>query len=291
MTTKFVANSCRCGHIFETDLYSADYTETESQEEVYEAYLSARLDQARIAAERAIQVLTQNPADRQNIQKADKASRELEKINNEYAKQLSVVEQAREQALKAHMEAHTQNRAAPKPDDYLSAAPLSPEKIVSLSADSVSRDRSNSRSQFGSPAPQSRAVTRARSGRLRQDASEAILARRAAQQLIAQRAEALAQRKPGHNSMPQKMRESTRDRAEIAVQQARNSSSSISGDLAAAANALDPAKPTTMMSRSIIECPSCTARHPITAKQCSCGYHFGTGAESMPGLTLNATDL
>ena len=137
------------------------------------------------------------------------------------------------------------------------------------------------------PAPVSRAVTHARSGRLRQDTSEAIRARRAAQQLIAQRAQALAARKPGHNTMPQKMRESTRDQAEKAVQRSRTPSSRISGDLAAAVQALDPRTILKPMSSTIMECPNCTTRLPVTAKQCGCGYSFTTSADTMPSLSLD----
>jgi hypothetical protein len=294
-TTSSKANSCRCGHIFEADIDSTDFMEMASQEEeVYEAYLAARLDQARLAAERAIKVLAQDPSDKQNIARADRANRALEQINNEYAKQLAVVEQA--QAL-----AHKAKSSARKPHSrqrQTSAEPrartqFSPPKIVSLSSKSVSAQRAREirQSPPPAPAPASRAVTHARSGRLRQDASAAILARRAAQQLIAQRAEALASRRPGQTTMSEKMRESTRDQAEKAVKESRRSSSRISGDLAAAVEALDSNTNPKTMSRTVMECPNCTTRLPVTAKQCNCGYRFNAGAESMPGLSLDIDDL
>jgi hypothetical protein len=279
-TTSSKANSCRCGHIFEADIDSTDFMEMASQEEeVYEAYLAARLDQARLAAERAIKVLAQDPSDKQNIARADRANRALEQINNEYAKQLAVVEQA--QAL-----AHKAKSSARKPHSrqrQTSAEPrartqFSPPKIVSLSSKSVSAQRAREIRQSPPPAPA-------------QDASAAILARRAAQQLIAQRAEALASRRPGQTTMSEKMRESTRDQAEKAVKESRRSSSRISGDLAAAVEALDSNTNPKTMSRTVMECPNCTTRLPVTAKQCNCGYRFNAGAESMPGLSLDIDDL
>ncbi|MGW8246744.1 MAG: hypothetical protein ACWGOV_01430 [Acidiferrobacterales bacterium] len=288
-----MANSCRCGHIFEANSDSAEYVEMASQEEeAYEAYLAARLDQARIAAERAIQVLTQNPSDKQNIVQAERANRELEQINNEYATQLAIVEKAHTRAriAKSHAEKiqSTSRNVVKKSEN---PTRFSAPKIVSLSSSAVSAEQAReARRKEATEAP-SRAVTRARSGRLRQDASAAILARRAAQQLIAQRAEALAARRPGQTAMPEKMRESTRDKAEKAVQQSRRSSSSISGDLAAAVQALDSKVNSKPMSKSIMECPNCTTHLPVTAEKCGCGYQFKSGADSMPGLSLDAKDL
>jgi len=263
------------------------------EEEAYEAYLAARLEQARIAAERAIQILTQNPSDKQNIVKADRANRELEQINNEYAAQLAVVEKAHARAHKARTNAANLQAKSRNPGNKAENQPrFSAPKIVSLSSNSVSAERAR-QAQHQKPhaAPVSRAVTHARSGRLRQDASAAILARRAAQQLIAQRAEALAARRPGKKTMPEKMRETTRDKAEKAVQQSRRTSSSISGNLAAAAQALDSKVKMKPMSRTIMECPNCTTRLPVTAEKCACGYQFKSSAESMPGLSLDAKDL
>ena len=286
-----MANSCRCGHIFEADSRSAKFVEMASQEEeAYEAYLAARLDQARIAAERAIQILTQNPSDKQNVVKDDLANRALEQINNEYAAQLAVVEKAHAKAQIARSSERTE--PVESRDNEIKVenqSRLSAPRIVSLSSPTVSAERA--RQAPAAVAPVSRAVTYARSGRLRQDASEAIIARREAQQLIAQRAEALAARRPGQTSMPQKMRETTRNQAEKAVHQSRSSSSSISGNLAAAAQALDLKAGFKPMSKTIMECPNCTTRLPVAAKQCTCGYRFNTGAESMPGLSLDAKDL
>lgn len=293
-TTSSRANSCRCGHIFAADIDSTDFMEMASQEEeAYEAYLAARLDQARLAAERAIKVLTQDPSDKQNIARADHANRELEQINNEYAKQLAVVEQAQALAQRTKSSSRkTHSRPRQASAEPHSQAQFAPRKIKSLSSASVSAQRARETQQSPPvPAPASRAVTRARSGRVRQEASAAILARRAAQQLIAQRAEALASRRPGQKTMSQKMRESTRDQAEKAVKESRTSSSRISGDLAAAVEALDSKTSQKMISRGIMECPNCTTPLPVTAKQCSCGYQFSTSAESMPGLSLDIEDL
>ena len=290
MTTDFMANCCRCGHIFIAESGPDARADMTSQEEAYEAYLAARLDQARIAAERAIKILSKDPADKHKLANADRANRELEQINNEYAAQLVAVEATHSQARNTSL-----NQQAPSPESSRRALttkrPLAaPPKIVSLSSSAVSADRAKEMRNRPAlaPAPVSRAVTHARSGRLRQDTSEAIRARRAAQQLIAQRAQALAARKPGHNTMPQKMRESTRDQAEKAVQRSRTTPSSrISGDLAAAVHALDSRTSIKPMSRTIMECPNCTNRLPVTAKQCGCGYSFTTSADTMPGLSLD----
>ena len=288
MTTEFMANCCRCGHIFIAESGPDARADMTSQEEAYEAYLAARLDQARIAAERAIKILSKDPADKHKLANADRANRELEQINNEYAAQLVAVEATHSQARNTSL-----NQQAPSPES--SRRPLAtkrslaaPPKIVSLSSSAVSADRAKEMQNRPAvaPAPVSRAVTHARSGRLRQDASEAILARRAAQQLIAQRAQALAARRPGQ-TMPQKMRESTRDQAEKAVQRSRTPSSRISGDLAAAVQALDSRTSLKPMSSTIMECPNCTTRLPVTAKQCGCGYSFTTSADTMPGLSLD----
>jgi len=293
MTTDFLANCCRCGHIFPAEHNPDTHPEVVSQEEeAYEAYLAARLDQARIAAERAIKILSKDPADQRKILNADRANQELEQINNEYAAQLVALETAHSQARKTRL-----NKQSPSPELSQSALTeknrslTAPPKIVSLSSSAVSSERAKVRQIRPIPAPTSRAVTHARSGRLRQDASEAILARRAAQQLIAQRAQALAARKPGQTTMPQKMRESTRDQAEKAVNRSRSPSSRISGDLAAAAQALDAKTSFKPMSQTIMECPNCTTRLPVTAKQCGCGYSFATSADTMPGLSLDIKDL
>jgi len=298
MTTDFLANCCRCGHIFTAEYNTDIHPDMASQEEeAYEAYLAARLDQARIAAERAIKILSKDPADQRKIVNADRANQELEQINNEYAAQLVALEAAHSQARDTRL-----NEQNPSPE--LSQRTLTvknrspktrslaaPPKIVSLSSSAVSAERAKERQVRPAPAPNSRAVTHARSGRLRQDASEAILARRAAQQLIAQRAQALAARRPGQTTMPEKMRESTRDQAEKAVQRSRSPSSRISGDLAAAAQALDAKTNIKPMSQTIMECPNCTTRLPVTAKQCGCGYSFATSADTMPGLSLDIKDL
>lgn len=294
MTTEFMANCCRCGHIFTADSGPDTRAGMASQEEAYEAYLAARLDQARIAAERAIKVLSKDPVDKHKIANADRANRELEEINNEYAAQLAVVEKAYTEARGARSSADKFQPRPVKPTTQVDRqSPLSAPKMVSLSSSTVSAARArDAQKQRAVVAPVSRAVTSARSGRLRQDASAAILARRAAQQLIAQRAEALAARRPGKNAMPEKMRESERDKAEKAVQQSRrSSSSSISGNLAAAAQALDSKVNSKPMSRSVMECPNCTTRLPVTAEKCGCGYQFQSGTDSMPGLSLDTKDL
>lgn len=291
-TTLLVANSCRCGHIFEAESGPAEYVEIAAREEEYEAYLAARLDQARIAAERAIKVLTQDPCDKQNIVKADRASRELEQINSEYSAQLAAAEKVQATTWNTRQaERKMQPETATTESGTENGLRLSAPRIVSLSSSTVSAERAKEMQRMPAPAHVPRAVTRARSGRLRQDASAAILARRAAQQLIAQRAEALASRRPGQTTMPNAMRETTRNKAEKVVRQSRTPSSSISGNLAAAVEALDSKANLKPMSKSIMECPNCTTRLPVSAKKCSCGYQFNVGAESMPGLSLDAKDL
>ena len=293
MTTEFMANCCRCGHIFTAELGRTDtHADSTSQEEAYEAYLAARLDQARIAAERAIQVLSKDPSDKSKIANADRANQELEQINNEYAAQLVAVEAAHSQARKTRLSKRDSSPGeSPSALTTKNRSLVSPPKIVSLSSNAVSAERAKKMQNHPTPAPVSRAVTHARSGRLRQDANAAILARRAAQQLIAQRAQALAARRPGQTTMPEKMRESTRDQAEKAVERSRSPSSRISGDLAAAVQALDSRTSAKPMSRTIMECPNCTTRLPVTAKQCGCGYSFSTSADSLPGLSLDTKDL
>jgi len=293
MTTDFVANCCRCGYIFVAEYNANKPAHMASQEEeAYEAYLAARLDQARIAAERAIQTLAKDPVDKRKIINADRANRELEQINNEYAAQLVAVEAARNQARDTLLNGKNALTEASRSASTVKNRSLTPPpKIVSLSSSAVSAERAKQRQNHPVPAPASRAVTHARSGRLRQEASEAILARRAAQQLIAQRAQALAARKPGKTTMPQAMRESTRDLAEKAVQRSRSPSSRISGDLAAAAHALDSRTNFKSMSQADMECPNCTTRLPVTTKQCGCGYSFTTSAGSMPSLSLDIKDL
>lgn len=325
------ASACSCGHIYEADTDSLEAVQMVSQEEeAYEAYLAARLDQARQAAEKAIKLLSQNPADRQKVDEADRANRALAQINSEYEQQLAILESAQTDADQAQREtqrlrlqqdaetrqklirletekqktrALAERRARLQSGHNVAghpAQPLVPPKIVSLSSPSISAARAREqRSSPSTPAVAApRAVTRARSGRLRQDASEAIRARRAAQQLIAQKAESLAAKRPNRKTMPPKMRESTRDQGEQAVTQSRRSSSRISGNLAAAVEALDTrlSKMKTAPANSVppknkMECPNCTAALSPTAKRCGCGYEFRTSGESMPGLSLNAKDL
>lgn len=297
------------------------------EEEAYEAYLAARLDQARIAAERAIELLSQDPTDRQKVVEAERANRELSEINTEYELQLAKLEQAQAEADRARakaalnqakleaeaakrikdlelqkkkmlelerkrdvIKANNTARAAETLEASVDAdKPLkTPPRIVSLGSPAASNELDTS-SLISKPGlSEQRTVTRARTGRIRQDTSAAIQARRAAQQLIAQRAEALASRRTGSH-MPTKMKANMYERAEQVAKTARHSSYSISGDLVAAVEALDSRithfdGASLAPSRSTQQCPNCTASLPGTASQCSCGFQFTTGA-TMPGLS------
>ncbi len=335
-TSSASTNSCQCGYIFEAVTDSLEAVEQVSQEEeVYEAYLAARLDQARIAAEKAIELLTQDPMDKAKAAEADQANSQLSEINAEYENQLEALDQAQEEAEsakalaeaeQARLNAEAQLKAAKyeeqvrktreleakrvememkktahlipqtaQADQVSVPRPLAPPRIVSLSSKAVSTALAMQRPI--QPLSPQRAVTRARSGQTRYDATAAVRSRRAAQDLITQRAEACANKRSGQANMPAKLREATRQQAEQIVVDARHSTANISGDLAAAAKALDSrmshlnsgalSKP----SASSQECPNCTAQLAGTAKQCSCGYRLSEGSESMPELSLKADDL
>lgn len=323
------AHSCDCGYVFSASSDSADAVRLMSQEEeAYEAYLAARLDQARIAAERAIELLSQDPTDRQKVADAERANRELSEINAEYELQLVKLEEAQAEADRARAEAALNQakleaeatrrieeleqqkqkmRELERKRDAIKASsqarvtetsepmaaadkPLkAPPRIVSLGSTTAASNELDTSALVGKPdVSGQRTVTRARTGRVRQDTSAAIQARRAAQQLIAQKAEASASRRTGA-SMPSGMKESMYQRAEQVAKTARHTSYSISGDLVAAAEALDSRithfdGASLAPSRSTQQCPNCTANLPRSATRCSCGFQFTTGA-TMPGLT------
>lgn len=316
-------NICRCGHIFEADTDSFATIEQSSQEEeVYESYLAARLEQARMAAEKAIALLSQDPMNKSRMAEANKANRELEAVNKEYAAQLSALEKGRSRVEKAGSPAEigrARSHSEPEPGmrkldmkeqntPKLAAGPaamaaentklsrsFSPPKIISLSSPAVSAAITNRKQVPAASIDRPRALTRARSGRPRLETNEATRARQAARQLIAERAEALAARR-SHTGMPPRLREQANERAQQVMQAARRSSANISGNLAAAIEALDskighPGKKPANLSGGTRECPNCTAPLATTASRCSCGYIVSVDSGSMPGLSLNPKDL
>lgn len=314
-TNSASTRACACGHVLEANPDSPGAAQIMSQEEeAYEAYLSARLEQARIAAERAIELLSSNPTDRENVAQAERANRQLAEINNEYEIQLANVEaaqaeaerrQAEEALEQARRAAHAatrlrdgQSRAAEEPTapavqtvTPVEDRPLKAPKIKSLSSPAVSAALENGSPVIPASMQPARAVTRARSGSARRNSSEAIQARRIAQQMIAQKAEAIAARQAGSQSMPNSMRESIGREADRVNQDARRKMANISGNLAGAMEALD-SRLTHFSAPSLLNgksrnCPICTAEMTAGTTRCKCGYEIGAGADTMPGLSLD----
>jgi len=314
-TNSASSRACACGHVFAALPESSGAAQMLSQEEeAYEAYLSARLEQARLAAEKAIELLSQNPTDRENVAQAEHANRQLAEINHEYETQLANVEaaqaeaerrqaaetvaQARRAAEAASRLRDLQTRWTEEPVERTPAPqaitadehrPFNPPKIKSLSSPAVSAALQANEPEIPASMQPARAVTRARSGTIRRNSSEAIQARRIAQQMIAQKAEAIAARQAGSQSMPNALRESISQKADQVHEDARRKMANISGDLAGAMEALD-SRLTHFSAPSLLKgearhCPICADEMAVGASNCKCGYEIGAGA--MPSLTLD----
>lgn len=323
------ANSCGCGFIFDADTDSYQAVELVSQEqEFYEAYLAARLEQARRTAEMAIETLAADPMNKSRAEEADKANRELEQINNEYEAQLGALTNARQQAALARQQALAERKrlaAQAEQARKLSAEKKKVEALQQRRANMSGRPPMTTRqvaekvvADFAklepveASKPSAREVARARAGRTRFNSTEAIRARRAAQAIIAEKAAAVSNRRITHFSMPPQLKDEVSKKAERVVRHARRSLENITENLAAAAQALNgrgtgeqarkqhqfrlaqqdrlAASSQARPGTDYQECPNCTALIAKTSAACRCGYSFGTTGADMPGISLGADD-
>jgi len=322
------ANTCACGFIFDADADSYEAVELVSQEqELYEAYLAARLEQARRAAELAIESLAADPADEVKAAEADRANQELEQINNEYESQLGALSNARQDAERARRQAEAErSRQAARAAERAHQLAVEKKKAEALQlkrAALAERSPMTTRQvaeqvvadfeklePIAPMKPVSHEISRARTGRTRFQATEAIRARRAAQALIAQKAAAVSNRKISHFEMPQQLKKEVSEKAEQVVQHARRSLEYITDNLTAAAQALGStgvqehrqhqfrvaqqdrlaASSHARPGSDYQECPNCTALVARSSAACQCGHSFASGSTDMPGLSLSADE-
>lgn len=322
------ANTCGCGFIFDADAGSFEAVELVSQEqELYEAYLAARLDQARRAAELAIESLAADPLDEVKVAAADRANQELEQLNTEYESQLGTLDTARQEAERARRQAEAgqKHRLAQAEE----AASNLAKEITETGALQRTRPGTSARPALTtrqvaqqavadfeklepvtSPGTVNREITRVRAGRTRFNATEAIRARRAAQALIAQKAAAASSRRTTQFEMPPQLKKEVSEKAEEIVQNARQSLQHITDNLAAAAQALGGSGTEILNQHQFraaqqdrlatdnrpqpannpAECPNCTAQIDRAASVCGCGHPLVSGGSDLPGLSLGPDD-
>lgn len=292
--------ACQCGHVFESSPLPPPSAYNKPQDTEYEAYLFARLDQARMAAERAIELLNKQPDDPARLRAAEKATDQLSQLNRKVDRikpAPSTTDKERDQRIAR------QQQARRKAMDEANAIRMAHRKAAETAHPAHLIGRPARMHSIG--LPESREQRRQQEmeradhgGRVRLPSSAAIEARRADQRLIADRARAHARRRTGTDEdIPGTLRQDMSHQAAAALARVRESNNVIASDLVAANTALHGKQATegfrkTQQKRAegigSKECPHCTARVDLKARLCACGYSFTNASDSMPGVTAQA---
>lgn len=119
------AADCECGYIFDAEEYDGDESQQLAQEELFETYLTARLQQALADLDASRAALAATPAD---PKKAYAVLRQVQALNQQRLELMA--QQEKIAALRARAAAHTPTA----PDDFRAAQAARAAAIVQRSA-------------------------------------------------------------------------------------------------------------------------------------------------------------
>lgn len=298
ITVSIGADRCQCGHIFESSQNQSPQEIALRDEELYESYLSARVQQARQAADNAEQALAEKPRDPELISAAELA--------REVARSIEVDLDAQRVKIAALRRALPPKPVVLPPLPKLEvpiAPPQVPVEVATVVAKPVAP------SPVEAPAPVAAAVSvipPETKIELKAVAPEPVAKPKAVVKTVARAsaahkaAEVLAALKSA------KAREAAR-RAREALEAEAKFAKQVAADpdilVQAVPNTVPPAAfrqdqaakaERVMETRKAAEekeCPNCTASVPNNTSRCHCGFVFISGNSDLPSLTLCTGDF
>lgn len=261
------AERCHCGHIFESSTKGLSPQEAALRdEELYEAYLAARAQQAKQAAVAATRALMEAPGNTELVAAAELATEVANAVASDHAAQCAKISALRRALPVAIAQAQPVTRPATV-EVRPSAAP--PQVTVAEVRPAPTTGANPADSPSRATAPVWHAATSAQKavGALvaLKSAKAREAAARARQAPAAARPAAAPAEAAPNNVPPQAFRQDQSTKAE---------------KIMVARQAID-AK----------DCPNCTASVPLNAGRCHCGFTFMTNSSDLPSLTLCTGDF
>jgi hypothetical protein len=258
------AERCHCGHVFESSAKGQSPQEAALRdEELYEAYLTARAQQARQAAHVAEQAQTETPDDTERVSAAELASEVANSIEADLVAQHAKISALR-QALPA---------APPQPVTQFvmpEIAPLDQPVAISIAAVHPTQSAPVSPAKAASTTP---AVWHTATTAQKAAGVLAALKSAKAREAVARAHQAMA-------VTPQPAATANTAARSVPPQTFRQ-------DQASRADKIMEARKTP----DAKDCPNCTASVPLNTTRCHCGFAFVSGSSDLPSLTLCTGDF
>lgn len=284
------ADRCPCGHVFESSQNQSPQEAALRDEELYESYLSARVQQAQQAAHNAEQELADNPRDPEMTSAAELAREVARSIEADLDAQRHKIAALRralppKPVVLPPLPKIEVPMAPPKPVAVAPAPVIAPAPVVAAPVMAAAPPVKTIEMKTVvpaapvAPAP-AKAVQRASAA---QKAAEVLAALKSAKAREAAR----------------RAREALEAEAKFAKQVAADPDILVQ---AAPRNVPPPAfrqdqaakAEKVMETRKAVdgkECPNCTATVPLNTSRCHCGFAFVNGNTELPSLTLCTGDF
>lgn len=309
ITVSIGADRCQCGHIFESSQNQSPQEIALRDEELYESYLSARVQQARQAADNAEQALAEKPRDPELISAAELA--------REVARSIEVDLDAQRVKIAALRRALPPKPVVLPPLPKLEVPVVPPEVTVKVALTTVVAKPVSVPPAVVAPAPVAAAISTPAAPpvsapppeveiELKAVASEPVVKPKTVVKPVAQAsaahkaAEVLAALKSAKaREAARRAREALEAEAKFAKQVAANPDilvQAVPNSVPPAAFRQDQAAKAervmeTRKSAEEKECPNCTASVPNNTSRCHCGFAFISGNSDLPSLTLCTGDF
>ena len=251
------AERCQCGHAFESSTKNQTPQEAALRdEELYEAYLAARTQQAKLAAVATRRALAEEPDDAERKSAAELALEVANAIETDHAAQCAKIS-----ALRRALPTVIQVVQVVTPE----IAPLAARVEASITEVQPARPAPARPVYRATPAVSNATTTAQKTAGVLVALKNAKAREAAAREAIATaRAAATVNAAPSH-ALPSGFRQDQVARAE---------------KIMVARKAAD-AK----------ECPNCTASVPLNTTRCHCGFAFVANSSDLPSLTLCTGDF
>ena len=310
MTNSVDAIYCKCGYLFQPEKVDGVDSELEmaaQDEELYEAYLAARADQAAKDAQQAVAALATDPRNHYKAEQAEQAMKIAEAANEEYTRQtkrtaaaVKVAKSARTRSITTMLE--TSKTKDKPPTKVLSATPI-PRHVEPVLLKNTAPTPVKQNLRPGPIFKKQQAVKAARAIQINNQIKSKQVRRNAAaikEELEAQsektavaieaaraaRARHALPKQVPLNNIKQKVKTVANNHAAPITLRPRTEDVSHIKANQRKPVSRQPQKITPSIPETPKEvCPICSSSYPQGASRCSCGYDFKAISAQLPSLT------